>query len=95
MTNDYILQFMAHPENRSKIPPSLLYRVDVPRRKSPGVDLYMRGLSLSEKNFDTTNLVRALLSVIQDIGEDEEYFPVFATLIPLKIEVSDFQQKSS
>jgi len=74
MTNDYILQFMAHPENRSKVPPSLLYRVDIPRRKSPGVDLYMRGLSLSEKNFDTTNLVRALLAVIQDIGEDEEYF---------------------
>ena len=74
MTNDYILQFMAHPENRSKIPPSLLYRVDVPRRKSPGVDFYMRGMSLSDKHFNVPNLVHALLTVIRDIGEDEEYF---------------------
>ena len=72
MVNDnFILDYMLHPENREKIPPSLLYyHPDCWNDRYVEADNQFRGVSISASSFDDDEgLKGALDEILRDIEE--------------------------
>lgn len=72
MTDDnFILNYMVHPENREKIPPSLIYFISGYTNKDyPEADCLFRGIRISASSFEFDgNLKDVLKDIIKDIDE--------------------------
>ncbi len=75
MTDDnFILNYMAHPENRTNISPSLLYYIPNYRNESyPEADVLFRGITLTSDSFAGDNELKGILNdIIQDINKQTE-----------------------
>ena len=70
-TSDFLLQFMAHPENKKTFPPSLVYYCPQMTSKNyPEAMILYRGIALdSESNYrKAKNLSNVLTEIIGDTG---------------------------
>ena len=69
MVNDnFILDYMVHPENREKIPPSLLYfHPDCWKNKYVDAEYQFRGISITPSSFEDD---KGLSAVLDDILKD-------------------------
>ncbi len=66
--NDFLLGFMANPENRGKVPPSLVYYSDVFAKKDACI---FRGISFDDEAFlGTENLSDVLEAILDDISNN-------------------------
>lgn len=63
--SDFLLQYMANPQNRGKVPPSLVYYSDAFAEK--GVCIY-RGVSLDESYLDDNDFSELLGDIRDDIS---------------------------
>jgi hypothetical protein len=74
MVNDnFILDFMAHPENRVKVTPSLLYYHPSLCKSDDGVDTF-KGITISESSFAGDCELKAILNeIIKDTSIDIRY----------------------
>lgn len=74
MSDDsFILEYMVHPENRDKIPPSLLfYHPDCWNSKFDEAVCQFRGVSISEKSFDGDEELKGVLDEIVGFIKDRE-----------------------
>ena len=63
--SDFLLGFMANPQNISKVPPSLVYYSDAFAEEDACI---FRGISLDDESFfDTKNLSAVLEAILDDI----------------------------
>ena len=69
--SDFLLQFMAHPENRPNIQPSLLY-VKKNIVGLGGEELCLRGLTLGKLSWSNRKLSNELSAIISDIYRTQE-----------------------
>ena len=75
MTDDnFILNYMVHPENREKIPPSLLYYIPgFKDERYPEAEVQFRGIALATQSFAGDNaLANVLRSIFEDIHQQTE-----------------------
>ena len=80
MVNDnFILDFMLHPENREKIPPSLLYfHPCCWNFKYSEADNQFRGIQITASSFDEDNsLSHVLEDILKDIDKHRDSLPQF------------------
>lgn len=68
--SSFILDFMAHPENRGNIKPSLLYVKEGLKCKE-GEDITLRAITLNSYLFADSEYDRYLRDIVQDIHEVE------------------------
>ena len=67
--NDFLLQFMANPQNRTKVPPSLVYYSDVFAEEEACI---FRGISLDDESyFEGNNLSEILKSIRDDKSKND------------------------
>lgn len=67
--SDFLLQFMANPQNRTKVSPSLVYYSDVFAEEDTCI---FRGISLDdERYFEDNNLSEVLISIRDDISYND------------------------
>ncbi len=93
MTNDnFILNYMVHPENKTNISPSLLYYIPNYKDESyPEADVLVRGISLTSNPFASDNEFKRILSdILQDIDKHTEQPIRFH-----KVSESDIEEKPS
>lgn len=75
MVNDnFILDYMLHPENRDKIPPSLLYfHPDCWDKFYPDAENQFRGITISAESFEGDNGLESVLDgILRDIKKHRE-----------------------
>ena len=75
MVNDnFILDYMIHPENREKIPPSLLYcHPNCWNRNYPEAENQFRGIKITASSFDRDEGLKNVLNdILYDIYHKEE-----------------------
>lgn len=65
--SDFLLQFMANPQNRTKVPPSLLYYSDVFAEEDTCI---FRGISFDESYFEDEDLSDVLRHIEDDISNN-------------------------
>lgn len=66
--SDFLLGFMTNPENRGKVPPSLVYYSDVFAEENTCI---FRGISLDDESFfETKNLPAVLKVILDDISDN-------------------------
>ena len=66
--SDFLLQFMANPQNEGKVPPSLVYYSDAFAEEDACI---FRGISLDDESFfDTKNLSAVLEAILDDISDN-------------------------
>lgn len=72
--DNFVLQYMLHPENRESIPPSLLYYHLLCWDESyPEAEVQYRGVSISPASFEQdARLKGVLLEIINDIDKSRE-----------------------
>lgn len=71
--DNFILEYMVHPENRGKIPPSLLfYHPSCWDHKFDEAVCQFRGVSISEKSFDGDEELKAVLDEVDGFIKDHE-----------------------
>lgn len=71
--DNFILEYMVHPENREKLPPSLLfYHPDCWNSKFDEAVSQFRGVSISEKSFEGDEGLKGVLDVIVGFIRDHE-----------------------
>lgn len=67
--SDFLLQFMANPQNRTKVPPSLVYYSDVFAEEDACI---FRGISLDdERYFESDDFSEVLISIRDDISKND------------------------
>lgn len=69
--SDFLLQFMAHPENRINIKPSLIYFVNG-LEVQEGEDLALRGVTLGDLNWRDCRLKSHLSAIQTDLFRDRK-----------------------
>lgn len=69
--SDFLLQFMAHPENRINIKPSLIYFVNG-LEVQEGEDLSLRGVTLGDLNWRDCRLKSHLSAIQTDLFRDRK-----------------------
>ena len=91
--DNFILNYMLHPENREKIPPSLLYYMPGYQDDNyPEAECLFRGVSLSAEILrDDPHLAGVLKEIERKIDESKEsaYLSSLKRRIKFKIEVED------
>ena len=69
--SDFLLQFMANPQNEGKVPPSLVYYSDAFAEEDACI---FRGISLDdERYFESDDFSEVLISIRDDISNNSPY----------------------
>lgn len=84
--DNFILEYMAHPENRGEIPPSLLfYHPSCWNSKFEEVAYQFRGVSISEKSFDGDEELKSVLDEIVGFIEEHEAPDIMFQKVPSEL----------
>lgn len=71
LKSDFLLQFMANPQNKGKVPPSLVYYSDAFAEEDTCI---FRGISLDyERYFESDDFSEVLISIRDDISNNSPY----------------------
>ena len=76
--SDFLLHYMAHPENRAKIPPSLIYHKGYLSVRE-GEDLALRGISIDEIDNQDKSFASLLAAKVEDRNSNQIYFSIGAS----------------
>ena len=71
--NDFLLQYMANPQNRGKVPPSLVYFSDAFTKEDRCI---FRGISLDESYLESNDLSELLDDITDDISSHSVRFRI-------------------
>jgi hypothetical protein len=69
--NDFLLQYMVHPENKKQVPPSLVYYCPTKKVDDPEASVQYRGITISIETA-RKNFANIVIDILDDVFDDAD-----------------------